>query len=114
MYNITKEKQISVLLLVVQLREFSSVIFQSNVILTHRPPLLPGDISGIMSDKRLSRPQGQSASGRIKSMKTPKDPIGNRTRNLPPLAQSLNEFTLWAATMNGGAVWYTQLILLGV
>jgi len=47
-------------------------------------------------------------------MKTPKDPIRNRTRHLLPLVQSLNEFTWWATTMNGGAVWYTQLILLGV
>jgi hypothetical protein len=67
-----------------------------------------------MSVKRLSRPQGQSASGSIKSLKIPKDPIGNGTRNLPPWAQSLNEFTLWTTTVNGGAVWYTQLILLGV
>jgi hypothetical protein len=31
---------------------------------------------------RLSRPQGHSAAGRIKSMKKPNDPIGNRIRDL--------------------------------
>jgi hypothetical protein len=32
---------------------------------------------------RLSRPQGHSAAGMIKSMKHLKDPIGNRAHNLP-------------------------------
>jgi hypothetical protein len=31
----------------------------------------------------MSRPQGHSAIGRIKSLKNSSDPIGNRTRNLP-------------------------------
>jgi hypothetical protein len=32
---------------------------------------------------RLSRPQGHSAAGGIKSMKHPNEPIGTRTRDLP-------------------------------
>jgi hypothetical protein len=32
---------------------------------------------------RLSRPQGDSVAGRIKSMKNPNDFIGNQTRDLP-------------------------------
>jgi hypothetical protein len=37
---------------------------------THRPPHFC---------RRLSRPRGRSAAGRIKSMKNPNDPIGNNT-----------------------------------
>jgi hypothetical protein len=33
--------------------------------------------------QRLSRTQYHSAAGRIQSMKSPNDPIGNRTRYLP-------------------------------
>jgi hypothetical protein len=36
---------------------------------THRPPLSPGNIPGTHFCWRLSRPQGFSAAGRIKSMK---------------------------------------------
>ena len=41
----------------------------------------PGNIPGTPFCKRLSRPQGHSAAGRI--MKNSSDTIGNRTRNLP-------------------------------
>jgi len=41
---------------------------------THRPPLPPGN---------LSRPQDQSAIGRIMSMKNSNDTIWNRTSDLP-------------------------------
>jgi hypothetical protein len=56
-----------------------------------RPPLPPGDIPGTHFCYRLIRPQGHSAAGRIKSMKNLNHPIGNRSRNLPPLAQCLNK-----------------------
>jgi hypothetical protein len=37
----------------------------------------------LISVKRLSRPQGHSATGRIMSMKKSSDTIGNRSRDLP-------------------------------
>jgi hypothetical protein len=37
----------------------------------------------LISVKRLSRPQGHSATGRIMSMKNSNDTNGNRSRNLP-------------------------------
>ena len=33
--------------------------------------------------KRLSRPQGHSATGRVMLLKNPSDTIGNQTRDLP-------------------------------
>ena len=53
------------------------------VSLTHRPPLLPGNIPGIHFSYRLSRPQDHSATGRIMSLKNSNETIGNRTRDLP-------------------------------
>jgi hypothetical protein len=50
---------------------------------THRPPLPPGNILGTHFCQRLSRPQGHSAAGRMKSMKNSNDTIGNRSRDLP-------------------------------
>jgi hypothetical protein len=52
------------------------------VSLTHRAPLPPGNNLIFISVKRLSRPQGQSATGRIMSLKNSND-IGNRSRDLP-------------------------------
>jgi hypothetical protein len=49
---------------------------------THRPPLAPGNIPGTHFWYRLSRPQIQSAAGRIMSMKDSNDTIENRFRNL--------------------------------
>jgi hypothetical protein len=49
----------------------------------HRQPLPPGYIPGIHICKRLSRPQGHSAAGRIISMTNSNDTIGNRSRDLP-------------------------------
>jgi hypothetical protein len=49
----------------------------------HRPPLSPGNIPGTHFCKRLSRPQGHSAAGRIMSMKNSNYTIGNRSRDLP-------------------------------
>jgi len=37
----------------------------------------------LIAVKRLSRPQGHSAAGRIRSMKNPKGAIANRARDLP-------------------------------
>ena len=50
---------------------------------TYRPPLPSGNIPGTHFCRRLSRPQGHSAAGRIMSMTDPNDTIGNRTRDLP-------------------------------
>jgi len=43
----------------------------------------PGVIPGTYFWWRLSRPQGHSAAGRIMSMKSSSDTIGNRTSDLP-------------------------------
>ena len=53
------------------------------VSLRHRLPLPPGNTPGIHFCLRLSRPQGQIATGRIMSLKNSNDTIGNRTRDLP-------------------------------
>jgi hypothetical protein len=53
------------------------------VSLTHRPPLLPGNIPGTHFYKRLSWPQGHSTAGSFMSLKNSSDTIGNRTRDLP-------------------------------
>jgi hypothetical protein len=53
------------------------------VSLTHRPPLPPGNTPGTHFCKRLSQPQGRSATGRIVSMKNSNNTILNRTRDLP-------------------------------
>ena len=52
------------------------------VSLTHRPPLPPGNTPGTHFCQRLSRPQGNSATRRIMSLKTSNDTIGNRTCDL--------------------------------
>ena len=52
------------------------------VSLKHRPPLPPGNTPGTHFCKRLSQPQGHSATGRIMSLKNSNDTIGNRTRDL--------------------------------
>jgi hypothetical protein len=53
------------------------------VSLTHLPPLPPGNTPDTHFCQSLSRPQGQSATGRIMSLKNSSDTIGNRTRDLP-------------------------------
>jgi hypothetical protein len=50
---------------------------------THWLPLPPGNIPGTHFCQRLSRSQGHSATGRIKSMKKSSDTIGSRTHDLP-------------------------------
>ena len=49
----------------------------------HRPPLPPGNTPGTHFCYRLSRPQGQSAIGRIMSMKNSNDTSWDRTSDLP-------------------------------
>ena len=50
---------------------------------THRLSLPPRDTPGTHFCYRLSRPQGHSAAGRIKSIKNQNDPTGNQTGDLP-------------------------------
>ena len=52
------------------------------VSLTHRQHLRPGNPPGTHFCKRLLRPQGHIAIGRIMSMKNPKDTIWDRTSDL--------------------------------
>jgi hypothetical protein len=52
------------------------------VSLTYRPPLTPGNAPGADFCKKLNRPQGHSAIGRIMSMKNSSDTIWNRTSDL--------------------------------
>ena len=60
------------------------------VSLTHRPPLPPGNPPGTHFCKRLSRPQGHSAIGRIMSMKNSNDTIWDRRSDLPICSTALN------------------------
>ena len=53
------------------------------VSLTHRPPLLPGNVPGTHFCQRLSRPQGQIAIGRM-------TPAGIESASLRFVAQHLN------------------------
>jgi hypothetical protein len=52
------------------------------VSLTHRPHFTPRKIPGTHFYYRLSRPQGHSAAGRIRSIEKSNDLIGTRTRDL--------------------------------
>jgi hypothetical protein len=45
--------------------------------------LVPRRFLVLISVKRLSRPQGHSAAGRIRSVEKSNDLIGNQTRDLP-------------------------------
>jgi hypothetical protein len=53
------------------------------VSLTHRPPFTSKKIPGTHFCYRLSRPQGHSAAGRIRSIEKSNDLIASRTRDLP-------------------------------
>jgi hypothetical protein len=48
-----------------------------------QPPFTPRKIPDTHFSQRLSRPQGNSAAGRIKSIEKFNDIIGNRSRDLP-------------------------------
>ena len=50
---------------------------------TRRSPLQTRRYPGTNFCWRLNRPQGHGVAGRIKSMKNPTDPIGNRNLNFP-------------------------------
>ena len=50
---------------------------------THQPPLPPGRYSWYSFMLQAEQPQGHSATRRIKSIKNPNNPVGNRTRYLP-------------------------------
>ena len=61
------------------------------VILTHRPPLPPGNAPGTHFCYRLSRPQGHSAIGRIlRQWKIPMTPAGIEPAAFRFVAQHLN------------------------
>jgi hypothetical protein len=61
-----------------------TAVVKLNPVLVVNPVLAwTGNIPGTHFCKRLSRPQGHSAVGRIMSMKSSNDTIGNRTRDLP-------------------------------
>jgi hypothetical protein len=51
--------------------------------LKRQQPFTPNKIPGTHFCWRLCRPQGYSAAGRIRSIQTSNDQIGNRTRDLP-------------------------------
>jgi hypothetical protein len=51
--------------------------------LMHRPPFTSRKIPGTHFCQRLSRPQGHTAAGRIRSTERSSDLIGNRNRDLP-------------------------------
>jgi hypothetical protein len=53
------------------------------VSLTRRPPFTPSKIPSTHFCKRLSRTQGHSATGRIRSIEKSNGLIGNRTRDIP-------------------------------
>ena len=67
-----------------QISRHSAQEYGKVVSITHRPSLPRQEILLlIISVKRLSQPQGHSATGRIMSMKISNGTIGNRTRDLP-------------------------------
>jgi hypothetical protein len=61
--------------------------------LTHRPTFTPssGDTPGTHLCCRLSCPESHSAAGTIKTVKIPKEHVGNRTRDIPACSPVLNE-----------------------
>jgi len=63
----------------------------------------PGNIPGTHFCYRLSRPQGHSAAGRIRSMKISSDTIGNRTRDLPACSVqiAITDSAVWTKILDG-------------
>ena len=53
------------------------------VSLTHRPPLLPGNVPGTHFNWGLSRPQGHGTVGRKYVTEKSSDTTGNRSRDRP-------------------------------
>jgi hypothetical protein len=64
------------------------------VSLTRRPPFTPRKFSGTHFCQRLSRTQGHSAAGRIRSIEKSNDLVGNRNRDLPACSIMLKLTTL--------------------
>jgi hypothetical protein len=62
--------------------------------LMRRPPFTHRKIPGTHFCYRLSRPQGQNATGRIRSIKKSNDLIGNRTREFPARSTVPQQTTL--------------------
>jgi hypothetical protein len=67
------------------------------VSLIRRSPFTPRKIPGTRFCWRLSRPQGHSAAGRIRSIEKSNDPIGIRTRDLPACRITPQPITLSCA-----------------
>jgi hypothetical protein len=67
------------------------------VSLTRRLIFTPRKIPGTHFSSRLSRPQGHSAGGRVRSTEKSDDPIGNRTRDLPACSIGPQPSTLSSA-----------------
>ena len=66
----------------------------------HRPPLPTWRYSWcLFLLQAKSRPQGHSEAGTIKSKKNPNDGIGNRTRNLPAVAQCPVTYIIYILTI---------------
>jgi hypothetical protein len=61
------------------------------VSLTRLPPFTPSTISGTHFCYRLSRHQGHTAAGRIRSIEKSSDLIGNQTRDLQACSKYLNQ-----------------------
>ena len=70
------------------------------VSLTHRPHLPPGNSPGTHFCLRLSRPQGQSAIGRIMSMKIPMTPSRIEPATFRFVAQHLNHCATAVPNLN--------------
>jgi hypothetical protein len=75
------------------------------VSLTHRPPFTPRKIPGTHFCYRLSRPQGHSVAGRIRSTENSNDFIRNRICNLPVFSTVPEPITLLHAPLK----WLTWL-----
>ena len=73
--------------------------------LRNRPPLPPWNTPGNHSSKRLSRPQGRNAIGRILSMKIPVTPSGIEPATFRFVAQHLNR-CVTAVPHSIVPVWY--------
>jgi hypothetical protein len=64
------------------------------VSLTHQQPFTPRKIPGTHLCLRLSRPQGHSQAGRIRSTEKSNDLIGNQTHSLPACSRVPQQTTL--------------------
>jgi hypothetical protein len=65
-----------------------------------RPPFTPRKIPGTHFFQKLSRPQGHSGAGKIRSIAKSSDLIENRTRDLPACSIVSQPTTLPRAPLN--------------